>query len=884
MTFLFPAMFAGLAALLVPVVLHLIARQRFPIQPIPNLRLIQSERRTNAYAVRPVDLVQLLLRLVVVAAVVFAVLRPATLNSPVGRPARNIVVVLDCSPSMLMSAREGGGSLFDDGRKLAAELIAAAGEHDQVACILAGSAGKDGSAILTPLTGEAAEAGRLVEAAQISYAGRGSIPQAIAQACRLLAGRREILSEVYVLSDMRANVLDGWGDESRSALDAARRGLGDRLRLHFVDLAPGQPANVGILDARLTPGRIGTGADAHLAATVRNASDDEQEVSVNLAVGQTSKARRVVKIPPRTDAIVDLPASFDTPDNSFCRLELGTPDALSVDNSFSVPVRMDRRFDVLIIDGTPPAAPPAAGQPRAAEIPEQASEPQGLSGARVLEFALNPAQFAASVGRASTRNSTVRSISAGAVRTMTASSNLFVLYNVSSLPRQTLDDLQTFVKNGSSVLIIPGDDVSLLDLRSAFCGGGEKSIALCPAEVQDAVPVEPGTRISVGDVVHPVMEPFLDLHKGDLGAIQFAKVRKLVPAPGATVVFTVGGLPGALEMHAAVPGDTPEQQRRRGRICVLAFGLEPGWSNVARTRVFVPLMWRLCDHVAGRLNALPVDAARAGERLVLDCSDFVPSPGVAVLKPDGSPLKGPGGWPLELPLSESGSTVLAGLDEVGTYRVTGQGQVSVELKLADGRTVSGPAFTAAVREAIAGRTWTLGIRSGEAAAFNRHEADGGSFARALRVQGVSVALAGGSTAAGTADAAALDDALAGRSGELAIAGNGPVRRVLSEEVRGGSFADALSFTEPPGAARRSRYVCVNPPAGETETARLPDEALQSALGGSGWDVVAGSKAALTPSSARELWYIIAVGLMLAYFAEGAVGHWFSYRRESTRVQ
>jgi len=24
--------------------------------------------------------------------------------------------------------------------------------------------------------------------------------------------------------------------------------------------------------------------------------------------------------------------------------------------------------------------------------------------------------------------------------------------------------------------------------------------------------------------------------------------------------------------------------------------------------------------------------------------------------------------------------------------------------------------------------------------------------------------------------------------------------------------------------------------------------------------------------------------MLAYFAEGAVGHWFSYRRESTRVQ
>lgn len=35
-------------------------------------------------------------------------------------------------------------------------------------------------------------------------------------------------------------------------------------------------------------------------------------------------------------------------------------------------------------------------------------------------------------------------------------------------------------------------------------------------------------------------------------------------------------------------------------------------------------------------------------------------------------------------------------------------------------------------------------------------------------------------------------------------------------------------------------------------------------------------------SASELWYLIAIALLLAYIIEGTVGHWLSYRRGASR--
>ncbi|MGD0094463.1 MAG: BatA domain-containing protein, partial [Planctomycetota bacterium] len=85
MSLLAPAMLAGAAALAIPVVLHLIARHRFPVRDFPTIRLLQYERRTNVFAWKLVDLRQLLLRLLVLALLVLAMARlfsPALSSGP----------------------------------------------------------------------------------------------------------------------------------------------------------------------------------------------------------------------------------------------------------------------------------------------------------------------------------------------------------------------------------------------------------------------------------------------------------------------------------------------------------------------------------------------------------------------------------------------------------------------------------------------------------------------------------------------------------------------------------------------------------------------------------------------------------------------------------
>ena len=88
MSFLFPAMLGGLAALSIPIALHLIARHRFPVLKIPTIRFLRAERRANVFAWKVVDIPQLLLRLLVLLLLVFIMSRrfsPTISSSPAPR-------------------------------------------------------------------------------------------------------------------------------------------------------------------------------------------------------------------------------------------------------------------------------------------------------------------------------------------------------------------------------------------------------------------------------------------------------------------------------------------------------------------------------------------------------------------------------------------------------------------------------------------------------------------------------------------------------------------------------------------------------------------------------------------------------------------------------
>lgn len=76
MTWLHPAILFGLGLVAIPVVLHFLMRQKPRKLIFPALRLVQQQRRSNARRFRLRHLWLLLLRMAVLAAIVFAIARP----------------------------------------------------------------------------------------------------------------------------------------------------------------------------------------------------------------------------------------------------------------------------------------------------------------------------------------------------------------------------------------------------------------------------------------------------------------------------------------------------------------------------------------------------------------------------------------------------------------------------------------------------------------------------------------------------------------------------------------------------------------------------------------------------------------------------------------
>src|SRR6516165_5262602 len=104
MTFLTPAFFVGLAALAIPVLVHLIQRERKHVVQFPSLMFVRRIPYQSVRRRRIRHWFLLLLRTAAIALIVFAFARPFLKRDAVSAVAsggaRDIVILLDQSASM----------------------------------------------------------------------------------------------------------------------------------------------------------------------------------------------------------------------------------------------------------------------------------------------------------------------------------------------------------------------------------------------------------------------------------------------------------------------------------------------------------------------------------------------------------------------------------------------------------------------------------------------------------------------------------------------------------------------------------------------------------------------------------------------------------------
>src|SRR5437588_10978375 len=131
---LYPLMMLGLLGLAVPIILHLIQKQRLRPQLLATMQFLDPQDAANAFAPVPRDKLQLLLRLLLLGLFVLLMSRLFAGGEEVGP--RSMVVVLN--QSLSMQRRAGDQSLFDKHKAQVLELIETLGPEDKLALILAG--------------------------------------------------------------------------------------------------------------------------------------------------------------------------------------------------------------------------------------------------------------------------------------------------------------------------------------------------------------------------------------------------------------------------------------------------------------------------------------------------------------------------------------------------------------------------------------------------------------------------------------------------------------------------------------------------------------------------------------------------------------------------
>ena len=146
-------MLAGLAAIIVPPLIHLLTRRKFDIAPWGAMQFLEVGQRTRRKLIWE-ELLLMAVRMGVIAALVLALAAPAETNGWLARfrtrPERDLALVIDRSGSMGIECGNAGVQSW------ANALLEELSPGDRVAIILAGQSAN----LCLPLTTKAAAPGR----------------------------------------------------------------------------------------------------------------------------------------------------------------------------------------------------------------------------------------------------------------------------------------------------------------------------------------------------------------------------------------------------------------------------------------------------------------------------------------------------------------------------------------------------------------------------------------------------------------------------------------------------------------------------------------------------------------------------------------------------
>ena len=337
LTFLNPLFLLGLAAAILPILIHRITRKKAAVRKFSAVRLLLQSERVTARPRRLKHLFLLALRILAVATIAFMMARPVLDRPGFAALLKKGAKVLILDNSLSMGYREDRGERYQVAKRAAKEALE--GFEGQVAIIPTVSVQTRES----PQWMKPEEALRELEAIPLSF-GRGNTESALASAYQQLKGLR-IPKQVLILSDMARS---DW-----QSLDLTKLVAIPDADITFLKIGgPGRDSNACVKEVSLQGGEIVAGVPTPLEVTVLNDSDQSGQALVQINLSGTKVDQKSIDLKPGQEGKVVFDILVEKPGWVDGEIRL-SPDRLSSDDVFYVSMKVREKVKVLVVDGDP---------------------------------------------------------------------------------------------------------------------------------------------------------------------------------------------------------------------------------------------------------------------------------------------------------------------------------------------------------------------------------------------------------------------------------------------------------------------------------------------------------------------------------------------------
>jgi len=480
MWFLAPALLAALAAIAIPIVVHLVQRDRRRVVEFPSLMFLRKipNQSVKRRAIRHWPL--LLLRIAAFALIALAFARPFWQGAGAAAAAgagREVIVLLDTSHSMAY------GGVWARAQEAARRAVGELAPGDRGTVAFFASDVEVG-------VRAASERAALVAAIDRATPGAGSTRYgpALRAAAGLLESSALPRREIVLISDFQKS---GWDQEQETRLPPG-------VALKTVPVGEASTTNASIVAMAFARQEAAGGERVTASARVVNRSAaalDGREIVLEVD-GHREDSRQVSLAPGAVGTIEFTPFTLaGKPARVTARL---SADSLPIDDVFHAVIEAGGRIPVLIVEAANPA-PDAS-----------------LYLARAL-----------AVGNEPGFETTVTSVDRVTPEQIGAAS--VVILNDTRPPSGAAGRaLDTRVRAGMGLLVAAGD-------RSSWPDDGPDLLACRPGAPVDRSGTT-GGALGFVDYGHPVFEVFAAPRSGDLTGARMFRYRQCAPAQGATVI------------------------------------------------------------------------------------------------------------------------------------------------------------------------------------------------------------------------------------------------------------------------------------------------------------------------------------------------------------